>query len=84
MLNNLNLKNVFNSDVIIKLQKDSAGIVDIFTKTVSSLKDMNEKIDIEEKQRAEEKARIDAELAKLGGLKFDNQKVIEKIGKIFE
>lgn len=80
----LNLKGVFSIDIIAKLQKDSAGIVDIFTKTVSSLKDMNEKIDIEEKQRAEEKARIDAELAKLGALKFDNQKVIEKIGKIFE
>lgn len=80
----LDLKNVFHSDIIAKLQKDSAGIVDIFTKTVTSLKDTNERIDIEEKQRAEEKARIDAELAKLGALKFDNQKVIEKIGKIFE
>ena len=79
-----NLKNVFNQDAITSLQTKSTSIVDVFTKTVSDLKAVNEQATAEEKERLEEKAKIDEELAKLGAIKADNQKVIEKIGKIFE
>jgi len=84
MLNNLNLKNVFNNDAIASLQTKSTSIVDVFTKTVSDLKAVNEQATAEEQERLEERARIDGELVKLGAIKADNQKVIEKIGKIFE
>ena len=66
------------------LKKKSAGIVDIFTRTVQQLAAVNEEINAVAEQKTEEKARLEMEVTQLLSQKQDNDRVIEKINKIFE
>ena len=66
------------------LKKKSAGIVDIFTRTVQQLAAVNEEINAVAEQKTEEKARLEMEVTHLLVQKQDNDRVIEKIKKIFE
>ena len=78
------INKLLDGNSIENLQKQSTDIVSIFTKTVEDLKTVNTHVETQEKQRIEQKAKIDAELAALSTIKVDNEKVISKISKIFE
>lgn len=68
---------------IEKLQKNSDKIVNVFTKTINDLTTVNQEVDTHIESRNAEIERINAENAKLVSIKDANQKVIDKISKIF-
>jgi len=77
----------FNSkpqDSVLELQDRSKNVVDVFTRTVEDLKQINHDIQNLSEKKEQEKAKLEGELATLDGQKVSNNKVIEKINKIFE
>lgn len=66
------------------IQKKSDSTLDIFNKTMSELKDLNEKIDSEKLQKQAEIDKLIAENEQLSSMKDKHNKVISKIAKIFE
>ena len=78
------IKKAFGGDPIDGLSKDSQGIVDIFTRTVDDLKELNTQIDIHSVERENAIKKLTLEMEKLSSIKGDNEKVISKIAKIFE
>lgn len=66
-----------------QLQKDSGKILDVFTRTVDSLKAINEVADSSISENERKKAEIDKELVSLNEVKTKNSVVIDKIEKLF-
>jgi septal ring factor EnvC (AmiA/AmiB activator) len=71
-------------NVIGKLAQKSQKTLDIFNKTITELTSQNQEIDEEIVARKTEVERLHNEAVTLDSLKTNNQKVIEKINKIFE
>ena len=69
---------------IKRLTRRSEDVVNVFTKTIKDLTEINSQVSGAEADRLKKKARLEAELADLDKIKQDNQKVIDKINKIFE
>lgn len=69
---------------IEKLQKNSDKILSVFTKTITDLTTVNQEVDSHIEFRESEIKRINAETENLNNIKVNNQKVIDKINKIFE
>lgn len=67
-----------------QLEKESNKILDVFTKTVDSLKLINETASTSINEGERKKAEIEAEIASLNVIKTKNQTVIGKIEKLFE
>jgi hypothetical protein len=67
-----------------KFQKNSSKLLDVFTKTVNGLTDVNNDIDAEIQSREEQIKTLQDEHQNLHGIKDSNNKIIEKLGKIFE
>ena len=80
----MDLKAAIFGNQINKLQEQSKTILDVFTKTVTDLTEVNNEADQLSKQKEEEKKKLEEEITSLGNIKADNQKVIEKINKLFE
>lgn len=73
-----------NKNVIDKLALRSQKTLDIFDKTITELTSQNGEIDQEIIARKSEVERLHNEAVTLNALKTNNQKVIDKISKIFE
>jgi hypothetical protein len=69
---------------IQKLQKNSDKIVSVFTKTITDLSNVNQEVDDHLTSRDEEIKRIQEEKARLASIKENNQKMIDKLNKLFE
>lgn len=80
----MDLKAAIFGNQINKLQEQSKTILDVFTKTVTDLTEVNNEADQLSKKKEEEKKKLEEEITSLGSIKADNQKVIEKINKLFE
>lgn len=74
----------FKSNSVEALKRKSASIVDVFTRTVEDLNEVNQEIQKTAEEKAAEKARLEADLAILNLQKDENTRVINKIQKIFE
>lgn len=75
---------LLKSSSVNSLKDRSKKIVDVFTKTVDDLTQVNADIQKVAEQKAIEKARIEADLTALTTQQDDNNRVISKIQKIFE
>lgn len=75
---------IFTVDPVKKVTKKSAKIVDVFTKTVTNLNKANAEIDNHIESHTAEKQRIEDNLTTLNAVKESNNKVINKVNKIFE
>lgn len=77
---------IFNTKAasVESLKKRSNAVVDVFTKTVTELMEINEEIKSAADEKAAEKARIEADLAILGLQESENNRVINKINQIFK
>lgn len=73
-----------NQATVENLKKRSNAIVDVFTKTVTDLMEINEEIKSTAEEKAAEKARIEADLAILSLQESENNRVINKINQIFK
>jgi len=62
----------------------SAGYLDIFTKTVQNLNEVNSQIEGAIQSREDQIKTIEGEKAILNSLKNDNTKIVEKLRKILE
>lgn len=72
------------SNSVEALKRKSASIVDVFTRTVEDLNDVNQEIQKVAEDKAAEKARLEADLAILNLQKDENSRVIRKIEQIFK
>jgi t-SNARE complex subunit (syntaxin) len=73
-----------SSTTIQKVQRKSAEIVSIFTKTVNDLTTVNGEIETQVQDKEEEKQEIEKDLHTLRTLKEENTKVIGKINQLFQ
>lgn len=69
---------------VANLQKKSSQILDVFTKTVSDLTKVNAEIQAVSDQKTLEKEQLEKELSELSNQKDSNNKIVDKINKIFE
>jgi predicted nucleic acid-binding Zn-ribbon protein len=69
---------------IASLKDRSAGIVDIFTQTINDLNDVNTSAKEHHDAHTTTIQQLQDEQTQLAKLQQDNQKVIDKIVKIFE
>ena len=77
------LRRLFESRVE-KAHRQSASILDIFTKTTEELSKLNNFIEQETALKIEAQRKLAEDIQKLGTLKENHDKVITKIAKIFE
>lgn len=64
------------------LQKQSGNVLDIFRKTIESLKDINNKVRCEKVEREEEISRLQSENTSLDLLLEENANRIEKLNAV--
>lgn len=69
---------------VAELQEKSQSILDVFSRTITDLTEVNFEIDTVSAEKEAEKAKLEADLNLLKTRKEDNAKVITKINKIFE
>lgn len=69
---------------VSKLLQKSSNIVNVFTKTVNDLKEVNEQIETAMEEKQEERKRLETDITTLDTLKSTHVKVISKITSIFE
>ena len=82
-LKKTNMKNLFGS-TIEQLQNKSKNTLDIFTKTIRELTQINEEAKIEVTVRSEKISRLIDEKNTLINVIYENEKVISKIQNILE
>lgn len=75
---------MFTLDRAKQAENKSKKIVDVFTKTVNDLQEVNTAIDGHIDTHTEKKRKIEEKLTSLAQTKANNAKVIDKINKIFE
>lgn len=78
------IKSAILGDSVESLSNESGQILDVFTKTVQELAGVNSRIATQEQEKAEEKRKIEEDLATLATVKAKNNKVINNIHKILE
>lgn len=78
------IKDALLKESVDKLHQNSQGILDVFTKTVEGLQQVNSRLDSHAAEKETAKKKLEEDLAKLSVLRTNNDKVIAKIGKIFE
>lgn len=71
------------SNPVKSVTDKSSKILDVFTKTVDDLKNVNTEVDGHINAQEEEKRKLEENLAALNEVKVQNSKVIEKINKLF-
>lgn len=76
------IMNLFSNPVKSVTDK-SSKILDVFTSTVNDLKNVNAEVDSHISTNEEQKRKLEENLAALNQVKNDNNKVIEKINKLF-
>lgn len=64
--------------------EDSTRVLDVFTKTVSELSAINDRVETEVKKKQEEKAKLEADITTLNITGQRNAKIIDKIEKLLE
>jgi septal ring factor EnvC (AmiA/AmiB activator) len=69
---------------IQELEQSSKGIVDIFTSTIHDLQNVNAVAQAHHEDHEATIAQLKAEQEALASITSNNQKVIDKISKIFE
>ena len=78
------LKTLLLGDSVESLRTESSDILDVFTKTVDELNDVNQRINDKEQEKLEEQKRLANELDALAITKTRNLKIIDNINKILE
>lgn len=66
------------------LVTESESVLDVFTKTVTKLEGLNERIEKQSLKKQEEQLKIQGEIVRLGETKSRHLKVIGKIKSILE
>lgn len=78
------IKRVIDPNGIEAISSKSENILDVFTKTVEDLNDLNVKIDKQAAKKEEERLKITSQLDLLSKMKAQHGKVIQNIKKILE
>ncbi len=69
---------------VAELQEKSQSIMDVFSRKITELTEVNYEIDTVSAEKEAEKAKLEADINLLKTRKEENAKVITKINKIFE
>lgn len=78
------ITNALTGESVDKLHNHSQGILDVFTKTVENLQKVNSRLDTHTTEKETAKKKLEDDLNRMVLIKTNNEKVIAKIGKIFE
>lgn len=80
----MNLKETILGNPVTRIQEESKTILDVFTKTITDLEEVNKTSDEEVAKRQEIIKKAQSETELLNAVKTKNTAVIAKIARIFE